>query len=85
MAIQDADGVGSSAGPGGSKGEDSIMDAESAMDAAVARQARFGKLPERIGFDRMVQEQAANGPSVASYNPEASWNQFSCLALDLGL
>lgn len=55
------------------------------MDAAAARQARFGKLPERVGFDRMVQEQAANGPSVASYNPEASWNQFSCLALDLGL
>ncbi|MFJ7300086.1 hypothetical protein [Streptomyces sp. NPDC099088] len=84
MAIQDADGLGSSAGPGGGKGEDSSVDTESAMDAA-ARQARFGKLPERIGFDQMVQEQAANGPGVAPYNPEASWNQFSCLALDLGL
>ncbi|MFD0068870.1 hypothetical protein [Streptomyces sp. NPDC127574] len=61
------------------------MQTEAPTAAAAARQARFGKLPERVGFDRMVQEQAANGPSVASYNPEASWSQFSCLALDLGL
>ncbi|MFI5998447.1 hypothetical protein ACIBAC_42205 [Streptomyces sp. NPDC051362] len=58
---------------------------QSAMDAMAERQARFGKLPERIGFDSMVQEHATNASRVDSYDPEASWNQFSCLALDLGL
>lgn len=85
MTVRDTEVFGSSAEPCGSGGEGVIVDNEGAMDAAAARQARFGKLPERVGFDRMVQEKAANGPSVDSYNPEASWNQFSCLALDLGL
>ncbi|MEU4172254.1 hypothetical protein AB0F46_35890 [Streptomyces sp. NPDC026665] len=63
------------------------METETATDAAAARQARFGKLPERIPFDAMVEEKEAepNGSGIASYNPEASWNHFSCVALDLGL
>ncbi|MBB4981065.1 MULTISPECIES: hypothetical protein [Streptomyces] len=55
--------------------------------AAVARHERFGRLPERIGFESMTEEKPAE-PSAganARYNPEASWNYFSCLALDLGL
>ncbi|MET8584692.1 hypothetical protein ABZX39_28025 [Streptomyces collinus] len=67
------------------------MENESASDtaavAAAARHARFGKLPERIRFHEMTEEKQA-GPSasaVGSYDPEASWNHFSCLALDLGL
>lgn len=55
--------------------------------AAAARHARFGKLPERIRFDEMVEEKVVepNASAIASYNPEGSWNHFSCLALDLGL
>ncbi|MER6077868.1 hypothetical protein [Streptomyces sp. NPDC001833] len=61
---------------------------ESATDeAAAARIARFGKLPERVQFHEMVEEKKAapSGAEIASYNPEGSWNHFSCLALDLGL
>ncbi|MEU4037978.1 hypothetical protein [Streptomyces collinus] len=68
------------------------METESASDtaavvAAAARHARFGKLPEPIRFHEMTEEkQAAPSASAAvSYDPEASWNHFSCLALDLGL
>jgi hypothetical protein len=55
--------------------------------AAAARHARFGKLPERIQFHEMVEEQATgpNGTAITAYNPESSWTHFSCLALDLGL
>ncbi|MET7981817.1 MULTISPECIES: hypothetical protein [unclassified Streptomyces] len=63
-------------------------EAETAMDVgAAARHARFGKLPERVPFHAMIEEKEAgpNGAGTASYNPEASWNHFSCLALDLGL
>ncbi|MEU0036372.1 hypothetical protein [Streptomyces sp. NPDC006333] len=64
------------------------MKIEPALDAAAAtRLARFGKLPERVQFHEMVQEQAAepNAAAIITYNPESSWNHFSCLALDLGL
>lgn len=64
------------------------MENEGATDAAAAaRHARFGKLPERVHFHEMVEEKEAapNGGIAASYNPESSWNHFSCLALDLGL
>ncbi|MFJ9558875.1 hypothetical protein ACIRQQ_02380 [Streptomyces fuscichromogenes] len=64
------------------------MAEESATDAAAAaRLARFGKLPERVRFHEMVEEKKAapSGAEIMSYNPEASWNHFSCLALDLGL
>ncbi|MEV7687432.1 hypothetical protein ACFW1F_14505 [Streptomyces bungoensis] len=65
------------------------MDNESAtgVEAAAARHARFGKLPERIHFHEMVEEKKAgpSGAEAVSYDPEASWNHFSCLAWDLGL
>ncbi|MFB7493440.1 hypothetical protein ACFC09_01830 [Streptomyces sp. NPDC056161] len=55
--------------------------------AAAVRHARYGKLPERIRFEEMVQEVEAEptGGTKASYNPEGAWNYYSCLALDLGL
>ncbi|MEW1779711.1 hypothetical protein [Streptomyces sp. NPDC086777] len=61
---------------------------DSATDpAAAARLARFGKLPERVQFQEMVEEKKAapSGAEIVSYNAEGSWNHFSCLALDLGL
>ncbi|MFB7337043.1 hypothetical protein ACFC00_36320 [Streptomyces adustus] len=65
------------------------MDTHPESDAAAAavRHARFGKLPERIQFHQMVEEETAgpNGGAANAYNPEGSWNHFSCLALDLGL
>ncbi|MFF2324956.1 MULTISPECIES: hypothetical protein [unclassified Streptomyces] len=55
--------------------------------AAAARHARFGKLPERIPYADMVEEGPADprNPTRDTYNPEASWMRFSCLAADLGL
>ncbi|MFF4214032.1 hypothetical protein ACFYZE_32745 [Streptomyces sp. NPDC001796] len=64
------------------------MESQSAVDsAAAARQARFGKLPERISFEDMVEEEQAtsNDPARDAYNPEGTWMSFSCLAADLGL
>ncbi|GGX66239.1 hypothetical protein [Streptomyces minutiscleroticus] len=56
-------------------------------DAATARHARFGKLPERIRYEDMVEERevAPKGGTADPYHPEGSWKYFSCLALDLGL
>lgn len=55
--------------------------------AAAARHARYGRLPGRIRFEDMTEEVEAgrSGGVTASYNPEGSWNYYSCLALDLGL
>jgi hypothetical protein len=64
------------------------MENRNAADgAAAARRARFGKLPERIHYDDMVEGKAAtpNDPACGTYDPEGSWMSFSCLALDLGL
>ncbi|MEU8545018.1 hypothetical protein AB0C52_34305 [Streptomyces sp. NPDC048717] len=64
------------------------MNTELALDsAAVARHERFGKLPERVRFENMTEEKQAepNAGAVDRYNPEGSWNHYSCLALDLGL
>ncbi|MEW2288503.1 hypothetical protein [Streptomyces sp. NPDC047841] len=65
------------------------MNKESTSDAAAAalRHARFGHLPERIRLEDMTQGVKAEegGGANASYNPEGSWQYFSCLALDLGL
>jgi hypothetical protein len=65
------------------------MSNEGVVDAAAAvRHARFGKLPERIRREDMVQEVDASstrGPAPDAYNPEGAWNHYSCLALDLGL
>ncbi|MBK3642784.1 hypothetical protein [Streptomyces sp. MBT33] len=57
-----------------------------AAEAAV-RHARFGRLPERIRFEDMTEavEAAPSGGVNASYEPEGSWKDYSCLALDLGL
>ncbi|MYR64278.1 hypothetical protein GTY54_51410 [Streptomyces sp. SID625] len=51
---------------------------------AAARQARFGKLPERISYADMVEETQAGPRSSAddAYDPEV---RFNCLATDLGL
>ncbi|MFJ8085759.1 hypothetical protein ACIQ6Y_34935 [Streptomyces sp. NPDC096205] len=59
--------------------------APSTAAAAAARQARFGKLPERIRFEDMTEEVEAAPGGAASYDPEGSWKYYSCLALDLGL
>ncbi|MFF5369832.1 hypothetical protein [Streptomyces sp. NPDC013187] len=63
------------------------MGREPASDtAAAARQARYGKLPERIRFADMAEEvEAAPRSGVNTYDPEGSWKNYSCLALDLGL
>lgn len=65
------------------------MDKGLTSDAAAAavRHARFGRLPERIRYEDMTQEVEVEkgGAANASYNPEGSWQYFSCLALDLGL
>lgn len=64
------------------------MNEEHSVDAAaVARQERFGRLPERVGFESMTEEKQAesNAGANARYNPESAWNFYSCLALDLGL
>ncbi|WP_406322919.1 hypothetical protein [Streptomyces sp. NBC_00519] len=55
--------------------------------ATAVRRARFGKLPERIRYEEMVEERAAGSsdPTRYAYDPEGSWKSFSCLALDLGL
>jgi hypothetical protein len=62
---------------------------EVTMDAAAAavRHARFGKLPERVRFEDMTEEAATepSGGVKASYDPEGTWQFYSCLALDLGL
>ena len=64
------------------------MSAEGAMDAATAaRLERFGRLPERIRIEDMTVSRPAtqDGAVADAYNPERSWTQFSCLALDMGL
>jgi hypothetical protein len=64
-----------------------VMGREPTKDsAAAARQARYGKLPERIRFADMAEEvQAAPRGGVNTHDPEGSWKYYSCLALDLGL
>ena len=65
------------------------MESQSAMDsAAAARHARFGKLPERVRYEDMVEEKVAtpSGAAWDAYDPEGAWAMhFSCLAVDLGL
>ncbi|MFI6858635.1 hypothetical protein ACIBKZ_01835 [Streptomyces sp. NPDC050421] len=63
------------------------MGEQSTDSAAAARQARFGKLPERVRYEDMAEDQASgpNDGAGARYNPEGSWNHFNCLAFDLGL
>lgn len=64
------------------------MNKEHTADAAAAaRHARYGRLPERIRFEEMTEgvEAEPSGAVRASYDPEAAWKYYSCLALDLGL
>ncbi|MFF9853330.1 hypothetical protein [Streptomyces litmocidini] len=64
------------------------MNKELTVDpAATARHERFGKLPERVPPESMIEEKQAepNAGVVAEYGPEGAWNFHSCLALDLGL
>ncbi|MER7479126.1 hypothetical protein ABTX60_16030 [Streptomyces sp. NPDC126510] len=63
------------------------MDREPTRDGAAAtRQARYGKLPERIRVADMAEEvEAAPRGGVNAYDPEGSWRYYACLALDLGL
>lgn len=55
--------------------------------AAAARHARFGKLPERIRPEDVVEERThrPGGGTADVYDPESVWQNFSCVALDLGL
>ncbi|MGW7243438.1 hypothetical protein [Streptomyces sp. NPDC054804] len=55
--------------------------------AAALRRARFGALPVRIRYEDMVEEHTATpaDPARYAYDPEGSWQSFSCLAADLGL
>lgn len=63
------------------------MSEETTDSAAAARHARFGKLPERIRYEDMVEDQVTGPSDGASsrYTAEGSWNHFNCLAHDLGL
>jgi hypothetical protein len=58
-----------------------------AESAAQARRARFGRLPERIPFTAMVEEQRSTSSSPAgdAYYAEHSWQQAPCLVLDFGI
>ncbi|MFD0339757.1 hypothetical protein ACFVH0_13825 [Streptomyces sp. NPDC127117] len=58
-----------------------------ADSAAVARHERFGKLPERVPYQDMVEVRPASPNKSArdAYDPEGSWMSFSCLAAGLGL
>lgn len=63
-------------------------DVEITVDsAAAARHERFGKLPERVPYQDMVEVRPASPNESArdAYDPEGSWMSFSCLAADLGL
>ncbi|WP_323185929.1 MULTISPECIES: hypothetical protein [unclassified Streptomyces] len=62
--------------------------AANTMDsAAAARHERFGKLPERVPYQDMVEVKPASPKESArdAYNPEGSWMSFSCLAADLAV
>jgi len=56
-------------------------------DETAARRARFGRLPERVRYEDMVEEKTVtpHDPARYTHDPEGSWRSFSCLAVDLGL
>ncbi|WP_416968759.1 hypothetical protein [Streptomyces sp. 4F14] len=54
--------------------------------AATARRTRFGKLPERIRYDELVEEKPAVPLDPARYDyADVTRRTLACLALDLGL
>ncbi|AEN08273.1 MULTISPECIES: hypothetical protein [unclassified Streptomyces] len=63
------------------------MRSENTVDTAVAaRHERFGRLPDRVPYEDMVEERTSTPRDLASaYDPEGSWLSFSCVAADLGL
>ncbi|MDC0769563.1 hypothetical protein [Streptomyces sp. HD] len=64
------------------------MEGRSTTDGAAAgRRARFGRLPERVRHEDMVEEKVATpaDPARYAYDPEGSWRSFACIAADLGL
>ncbi|MHA7959754.1 hypothetical protein ACX9I7_18540 [Streptomyces sp. L500] len=65
----------------------STTDTTTDTTTAATRRARFGRLPERIRYEDMVEERAASAHDSArhAHDPEGSWKFFSCLAVDLGL
>lgn len=53
---------------------------------SAARQAKVGKLPERVPYQGMATEKALPlSRAQSAYTPEGTWNHFSRLALDHGL
>ncbi|MDQ0585361.1 hypothetical protein [Streptomyces rishiriensis] len=63
------------------------MNSDTTDIAAAARHAQFGKLPERVRPEDMVEERTHRPGSgiIDAYDPESAWQNFSCVALDLGL
>ncbi|WP_338704111.1 hypothetical protein V2W30_40160 (plasmid) [Streptomyces sp. Q6] len=64
------------------------MSQEATMDTAAAvRRARFGKLPERIRREDMMEEVQSGPTGAVNTSPDetAAYRTFSCLALDMGL
>ncbi|KND26119.1 hypothetical protein [Streptomyces acidiscabies] len=56
-------------------------------NAATIRRARFGKLPERVRYDELVEERPATpqDPARFDYDADVTRRTLACLALDLGL
>ncbi|MFE4693279.1 hypothetical protein ACFRH6_24945 [Streptomyces sp. NPDC056749] len=44
-------------------------------------------MPARVRHEHLIEEKDATSKAGGSvhYDPEGSWNRFSCLAFDLGL
>jgi hypothetical protein len=52
---------------------------------ALERRARFGRLPERVRYEDMVEEHQAGVAAPDVYRAESAWASYNCLAVDLGL
>jgi hypothetical protein len=57
------------------------------VDNAAVRHARFGKLPERVHYEDLIEERPVSPRDAAPdlYDPEGAWRHYACLAADLGL
>ncbi|RMI37629.1 hypothetical protein EBN88_18610 [Streptomyces triticirhizae] len=53
--------------------------------ATAARQARYGRLPERVPLDELVEERegSPSGSTRATGFTPWQWTHTACLALDL--
>ncbi|MET8976910.1 hypothetical protein ABZX85_14950 [Streptomyces sp. NPDC004539] len=54
-------------------------------NASALRHAKFGKLPERIRYDDLVEERPATPQDPARFAYDPDRRTLACLALDLGL